>query len=405
MRKITLVLLCIVVMLQLTGCWNRREPIKLAVMNSALYDIKDDGVYNISIELLNTAGESKDKSSGGGGESKSTSIQGEGKSIPEAIRDLSSSVERRVYIAHNKATFFSEAFAKRGMSFILDFFLRDHEYRQSPYIIVVKGDKPELINDASKGLTDSIGAYFENIARSQMSSKSDAAFVTTLEFAKDYYLDGKEPVASVVEAVEEKQEGSDNGDKKSSGSEQSPKYKLETSGLAAFKDDKFVGYMNGVEARAYNLVVNKFKSAFISIASAENANEIAFEVISSKSDIKTSMQQDKVTLDVNVSMKLNITQYGAEGDIVKKEELKKVEEKFNKKLEEEIISAINKAQKEFKSDIFGFGLFFHIDNPKQWKEIKTKWNDYFTDAKVNVKVDASVYALGEMKKPFVVEED
>jgi spore germination protein KC len=205
--------------------------------------------------------------------------------------------------------------------------------------------------------------------------------------------------------VEEKENSKDSG--KDTKEKSTPKYNLNSEGLSVFKEDKLVGFMNGQEARAYNLITNKFKGAFISIAYGEQkvTNNISFEVMSSKSQIKTSMEQDKVGIDIKLKMSLNLVQYGQKGNIGDNKELKKLEQKLNEKLEAEIVSAIKKAQTEFKSDIFGFGLNFHVDNPKQWKTIKTKWNDYFASANVKVAVDSSVYVVGEIKKPFIMEED
>jgi spore germination protein KC len=182
---------------------------------------------------------------------------------------------------------------------------------------------------------------------------------------------------------------------------------LNSNGLSVFKEDKLVGFMNGIEARAYNFITNKFKGAFISIPYGEQkvTNNISFEVMSSKSQIKTSIENDKVDINVKLKMSLNLVQYGPKGDIGKDKELKKIEQKLNERLEAELLSAIKKAQTEFKSDIFGFGEQFHVDNPKEWKTIKTKWNDYFASANVKVEVDSSVYVVGEIKKPFVTEED
>ena len=87
-------------------------------------------------------------------------------------------------------------------------------------------------------------------------------------------------------------------------------------------------------------------------------------------------------------------------DINKSEELKKIEDAVNKQISEEIAGAIKKAQTDFRSDIFGFGVSMHKQHPEKWEEIKENWDDFFSGAEINVSVESTIDRMGELKHPF-----
>jgi len=91
-------------------------------------------------------------------------------------------------------------------------------------------------------------------------------------------------------------------------------------------------------------------------------------------------------------------------DITKEGPLQAVEQGFNQLLVGEIAAAVQKAQQEFQSDIFGFGSSMHIQHPEIWKEIKGNWDDYFSNAIITITVESTVDRSGEIKEPFKVED-
>jgi spore germination protein KC len=154
---------------------------------------------------------------------------------------------------------------------------------------------------------------------------------------------------------------------------------------------------------AYNLLTNKTVSPVVSIPS-EGGDYTVVMVVKSSAGIKTHIDGDKASIDVSIKAVLNVEQAGKETDITQPDTVKKVEDSFDAKMEEEISEAIKKAQTEFASDIFGFGQDVHIQHPDIWRDIKDKWNDdYFANADVNVEVDSSIALTGKLEKPFNME--
>ncbi len=402
-------IVCIMISISLSGCWSRKEPKTLALVNSSLYDFSDIGDFQVTIEVLNPAALGGINDSGGG-KSPNITVISEGGSIPVAIRNASESLERTIFGGHNKVRFFSEKFAETDMISIMDYWTRDHLTDENPLMVVVKGEDPKQVYSCMLGLSDTVGDYLESMSKTQPYTTANSVFVKNLDFIKDYYEEGKQPVAGVVELVECGSKPSNNTatDFRNSQGSQSPQdssnkeYKIKYEGLAAFKDGKLVGYMEAAETRAYNFVINNVENAAVSISSEDKQTVVT--VHNPKAEIKTEINDGQITANVKIKTSMSIVQESGILDISKMDPLKTVEADFDKQMEEEIIATIKKAQTEFHSDIFGFGESVHKQHPEKWKEIKEDWGDYFAGASINVSVESSVDRSGEIKQPFKLED-
>ena len=68
------------------------------------------------------------------------------------------------------------------------------------------------------------------------------------------------------------------------------------------------------------------------------------------------------------------------------------------------MKAVNMAQNELKTDIFGFGEAIHRRYPRLWEKIKDDWDDEFVRLPVNITVKFETDKLGQITKPFFIKE-
>lgn len=66
--------------------------------------------------------------------------------------------------------------------------------------------------------------------------------------------------------------------------------------------------------------------------------------------------------------------------------------------------AVEKAQKEYSSDIFGFGVYVRKYRPQYWKKAKKDWNDIFSKLPVDIQVAANIMRTGIIKSPIKEDE-
>jgi spore germination protein KC len=405
-----LAILLIIVLLMLCGCWNKDEPKELASINSILYDVLEDDQYRLVIEVLSPLPASGDAAS-----PEATSPLGpisiEGDSIRATLANLSRRIEKRVFAVHNKVRIFTERFARRGMMSMLEASSRDRLMDETPLMVVIKSETPDETFTSVIGLSDMVGDYLESLAKQQERNVSKTVTVTTLDFIKDYYMEGKQPVMGVVELIENQSqastgsgsggEGSQEGSE-SGGSGEGEQKIIVYEGLAAFKEDKLVGYMNDIETRAYNLITRSVSAALIVLPSEDDKTVV--RISKSSSNIKTFFEDEQVFVQISIDVELHIVEGGGDLDISMPEPLELVEGQFNELVQKEVAEAIKKAQTEFKSDIFGFGRKFHIQHPYIWPEFRENWDEHFARAKVEVQIESSVIRSGQIKKPLSVKE-
>ncbi len=405
MKKRLCLLLCITIILSMSGCWSRKEPKTLAIVNSALYEYKSNEGYQITTEVLNAAAMGGAVSSGGSGKNPSVTIISDGKTVPEAIRNASENLEGTLFGGHNKARFFTESMAQKNLTPVMDYLLRDYLTDENPFMVVIKGgEDPQKLYSCTLGLSDTVGDYIEHLSKSQPNEIATSVFVDMLKLVKDYYDEGAQPVTGLVEIVEHEAEASaaTANDAGSAQSSSEKKYKIKYEGLAAFKDNILVGYLDGEETRAYNFVTNNIKSDVISIPSGDDFT--VFRVSGAKANAEMTEEDGNITIHVKVKVDLALVQEGVAMDVSQADPLKALEEIFNKQLSERIAATIQKVQTEFQSDIFGLGKAMHAQHPEKWKEIKDDWDDYFSKAAVAVTVESNIARSGQMKEPIMMED-
>jgi spore germination protein KC len=386
----------------------------MSYVDSAVFEKNADGTYTIVVAIMNPHGMGGAGSMGAGGGNKNPYItfMGTGPSLREAITDQSVSREMADFGAHNKANFLSESFAqgKGNMMSLLDFTSRERLSDEKPLLIVIKGDHPEKIYDSMIGISGMVGEYVVNMSKSQPKDMAKGVFTTVLEFIRDYYTEGKEPVAGLITIIESRDKASNNtniGESSGSNSDgqqsSSIKYQIRYQGVAAFRDGRLVGFMDGNEAQAYNFLINKIKSAIITVPVGEPGTTV-LHITKSNTSIKSNVLGKKAVIDVKVKAAAVVSVEGYEIDVTKPDGLKEIQDGFNKEIEQQILKVIKKAQAEFKSDIFGFGEFLHIQHPDIWKTVKGSWNDeYFSNAAVSVTVKSDIVMTGKIEKPISME--
>lgn len=387
-KKIIYLIMAALIILGLAGDWTRVEPEEMAVGLSFVYDKTDEG-YKITGEFLDVS-----PASNGEVESQSFLLTFEAKSVSEAFKQ-NLQLEKTVFGTHTRVRFFTENLALYGLEDLYDFFFREFYLDQRPFLMVIKSDDPLLIYQAETGLSQKIGDYIYNLSELKNESSTLTTFVSTLDFAKDLYREGKQPVMGVIEIEENEIEF----DEQTPDEEKPKKYIMNLEGLAVFKGDKLIGYIDGQQTRAYNYIVDKVNESFLTVPM--EGGDITVRVTNSQSEIKTEYKNGNVIVNVEIKNKLAVSENNTDYDISQNKQAKEVEKQISAYLKEDFENTVSKVQQELASDIFGFGACFHIDNPKIWKVLKDNWDDeYFKNAQVNIKVQSDIELEGYIREKF-----
>lgn len=392
--KVALLIILTILLISLTGCWNRRELYDLSIAVAMGIDKSDDG-YLVTVQIINPAEITAKIATT---RTTVTSYRATGSTVFEALRKLAKKSPRKIYASHMRIVVVGEELAKEGIAKVLDFISRDHEFRTDFYIMVARDAKAtEVLN---------ILTPLEKIPANKIyySLKTSAkAWTTTLPVQLDDLINklvskGDNPVLAGILIKEDPQEG-----KKLSNVERvQPSTLLKIDSLAAFKKDKLVGWLSTVESIGFNHIIGKVKSTVVVIPWSDGG-KLGIELIRTKPKVKGKVEDGKPKIDIEHFVEANIGEVESEVDLSKTENIYEIEKILANEIKSKMKEAVKKAQQDFKSDIFGFGETIHRVDPKEWKELKKDWNKEFENLEVNIKVTAKIRRLGTITKSFQKE--
>ena len=125
----------------LTGCWNYRELNDLAIATGIAIDKSEDG-FEVSVLISNAR---KAQVSTKEGESQTSVYSENGKTITEALRNINLKFPKEIYIGHLSVIVINEEIAKEGLYPILDYFLREPESSKRFYSIIARDCKAKEV--------------------------------------------------------------------------------------------------------------------------------------------------------------------------------------------------------------------------------------------------------------------
>ena len=379
----------------LTGCWSSHEVNTLAITVCIGIDKTENG-YLVSEQVLNPRAIASKKATA---ESPVVIYTAEGNDLAEIIRRFTTQSSRVLYNADLRMVVFGEDVAKDGIQNILDYFLRNYEYRTDFYFVIAKNS---TANEVLGILTpiESVPGFSMYISL-KMSEEKWAAMksIRIIELVNTIIADGDNPVLTGIEISQDEISPKSTDMLKQSGEYKKLKY----TGLGAFNKDKIVGWLDEDESKGYNYITDNVKNT-IEYADYDSKVKITYEIINAKSKTKVYFLENKPAIEVKIKTKCNIVIVEGEFDVSAEENKQILNKLLASKVKLLCEKALNKAQKELKTDIFGFGEAIHREYPKTWEKLKDDWNDKFTDLPVNITVEAETNQLGQIKKPLFMKE-
>ena len=389
-KRILIYILCLLLPLLLSGCWNRRELDAISVVEAIGIDRLENGQVSLTYQILRPSGVKGSSSSGekGGGGKSVWLVTATGETVFDAIRNATKQVDRRSYFAHNKVIVIGEESAKSGIAPLLDLATRDPELRELVYVFITKGKARDII-EAEHPQEKIPAKGIENLAKATRAS-SKVPQVVLVDVLKNLVSKTNDPFIPGIELTERRED-------------ETVGKIVELHETAIFKDDKLVGWFSPEETRGLLWILGEVKSGIIVVSSpGDESRNVALEIIRASSKVTPEMNEGKLTVTVEVKEEGNLAEQMSQVDLNKPDAFKQLEEKQAAVIEEEIRAAINKAQK-WGVDIFKFGEKYHRKFPAEWPELEENWDEEFPNIEVNIVVDAKLRNMGTTSEPIGAE--
>lgn len=384
-------LLALLLTFTLTGCWDTVELNRRAIVVAAGLDkaVEGNGVA-ITVQLLKP-GEVKapgagGRAAGGGGGGEAVEVvTSTGQTVYDAVRNFVAESGRKLFWHHNEVIVFSEDLARQGVSPLLDFFRRNAEARAHAKFIIARGAKGRDVMAARTRLEKIPGQGLSKLLEAGRAATSAHADVELLDFLKTLSGESGGAVASGVEI---------------SPGEGGMGPVARPTGAAVFKEDRLVGWLGPRETRGYLWIKGNVKSGIIVVKCPGEGDKLAsIEIIRAKAKVRPEVKEGRLVMTVHVDARANVGELMGLVDPAKPDVLSALEREMRVAIESEVSAALKAAQKEYRSDIFGFGDEINRRFPREWKTMKERWDELYPELPVDVTVKAKLKQTALATKP------
>jgi Ger(x)C family germination protein len=361
-------MLLVVLTLLCDGCYGSKETDEVAYTIVLGIDKAADGKRLVTNQYAVPSGLSSSDEKGS--EQKVSWITDIGV-IPasaEARMLLYSTGSRVPKYNHITAIIFSEEVAREGLNTVLSFYIRNHDFRETPFLIVVKGSAEEYIKQTKPRMEKTISKFYETF----LSNGRESGYYLQTDI-HDFYsrlknvggspyvmYSGINPMTGEnspagTKTPEQKGDPYLPGGIPRTGT-QTP---TDFIGLAVFRGDKMVGVLNSDETRAVAILQGNFPRGYVGVVDPLEPKKgtITLKVWCGFKPIITAKINDGIpTFDVQILIEaelLGVTS-GINYEAPDYQEL--LETQTSNMFKKQIMSMIKHTQ-ELGTDPVGFGLY------------------------------------------------
>ncbi|GGA46393.1 Ger(x)C family spore germination protein [Paenibacillus physcomitrellae] len=382
----------------LGGCWDNRELNEIGISSGTAFDWIDNR-WTITYQVINPL--SSSGTMGSGGESNTPpflTFTEQGTSIMEAISRSSMTSTRQLFFAHSRMTVFSENMARKGITEVLDLFLRKPDARETVNVFISRRKGRDILDQLMQSSKNQ-GAGVQLMMQQEANLSSYYPGIRMFELAVN--LASESHCATIPEIKLSGQEVMDTTQETAITDLPS---RLELGRLGVLKKDKLVGWLSIREAFGLTFLTDQIKTASISIASEpnkENVKDSSFSLLHSKTKVKPKWENDHFVMDVHIRGGGMLLQLSGDVDLNKPGEINRLEQNINKQVLSYIQDSWNALQK-INADATGFATLVHRKYPRRWKQIKASgsWDKEFRAIEIRPHVSIKIERFGLGSKSY-----
>lgn len=376
----------------LCGCGNYRELNDMAIITVVSIDKADDK-YEMSFLIANAR---NSQTTSKEGQAQTTVYSGKGKTLTEAAEHIDFKSPKKLYLGHVNVVVISEEIGREGFLKIADFLMRYPETRKQFFLIQAKDCKAKEILNMVSPLESFPSQHIASLLKTGRDSESVIQIVDYASFVSKSLDEGVDPMLPAIKIIGDPEKGGD--EKNLESTKQKAYLKLES--VAIYRNDKFVDYLDFSNNLMVNIINNKVHE-MKTIFKYKN-NKIGLTSDNLKTEVKIKNYN---TVNINISGEGSITEINANIDLENTNTLTEMEKALNNNIKKRCKKVIEKMQKKYHTDVFGFGNKLYKSNPKTWKKIENKWNDkYFPNLKINIKSNIKITKAGSLNRTIQKEE-
>jgi spore germination protein KC len=173
----------------------------------------------------------------------------------------------------------------------------------------------------------------------------------------------------------------------------------EANGLAAFKEDKLVGYLSPDETKYFLFATDKVDGGILTASyRSDGVEDISLEISKSKTERSYSISESGIKVTLKPKVDVFLAEIMIHTSLLEKETIEQIETISEEMLRKNMEVVIQKVQTEFETDIFGFGNLIFKKDPKLWKQLSSDWDQYFKNLEIEIKPEIHIVNTALLKE-------
>ncbi|WP_029192370.1 Ger(x)C family spore germination protein [Paenibacillus harenae] len=386
-RRMTIAML-LVLMLN-TGCWDRKEINDIGLVMGTGLDLADNGKIEATIQVAVPAPSGQSTGAGSKETEKFFLISAVGENGIEIQQKLQQKMSRTLFFAHRSVILIGESLARKGVNDILDTFNRSPRNRLKTYMLVVKGRKAADLLQVNYPYEL---APAEALKEMEM-LKGEGTIVTLRDFMIASATEGMSPTIGVLEPADFHRPGEKEEDRL-----------FRINGTAVFKSGKLTGFLNNAKTHEFLWFRDNKKTDKISADLPGGKGNVGYFITSGSYKINADAGSNPLKFHVSLKAKGDLFENNSPLDVTDADNLTIVKKAIEDRIKRDMQAFLRKIQTGYKSDIVGFGQQLQRENPKKWRTVEKKWDQYFAAAKISVSVDVTINNTGAIGPPLQLKE-
>jgi spore germination protein KC len=377
--KVILFIILLLLLFSITGCWDSIELNERIIISGIGID-KDEDSGKIQLTIQSVIPDRMGTPIKAGSEAKKAVhvYTTEAESLQEALRQYSIKVNGTPYFAQNRIIVVGSKAAREGVMPLIDFFRRFRENNIRAYIMITEGKAADILNWESEKTripTDHIISLINS--RNYI---ANSITETLHEFALKLLSKTTSPTTAEVEIVK-----SVNGEAAD----------IDISHTSVFKKDKLSGYLNDSETRGLAWITNEYVHGTVEARDSMKENITLTEmVLRSNTEIIPELTNGTIKMKIGVKEEGMVIMQPGDIDISSQKSIGIIENEFSEGVNNDIAACLKKVQKDYQTDIFGFGEAIHRKYPKKWRELEGKWDKMFPEIPVEINAEVKIRSFG-----------
>ncbi len=338
MKRICQAVLSFLLVLTFTGCYDYREINDTAMVAGIAIDKGKDSAYTVSVEVIQPA--SSESST-----PNAKVLKDNGNSVEDCLKRLVNAATKELHFSHCKLILFSDAIAQEGISDLVDYFLRNPEYRSDLFLALVSGSEAsEMLSKGEK--EQRISSYdYASVIENSFTETGSVPPTKLYQFP----MDGEFSILPVFANIDDK---------------------FSVSGSQGFRNGVKYAELDLRVTQSILLVSGEYRMGEL-LLKTDDGKDIPCQIRSVDTKKKISDGED-LTVSVTIECDILLTTLPSVFDISSEEGMEKTEREISRLLTKKIKDDWDNAVKEGISDVFGLGIYVYRHAPKKYDAWKNK---------------------------------